>query len=77
MLGELLTVKRRREDDAVAAMAEARRALERERDACRAREREVAEFETWQAAERTRLDAALFHKRVSRDRLDEHRERRA
>lgn len=75
MLGELLTVKRRREDDAVAAVAEARRALGRERDACQARERELGEFETWQAAERERLDAALFHKHVTRDRLDEHRER--
>ena len=74
MLGDLLRIKRRREDDATAAVAEARVTLERRREACRAKERELAEYRTWQVAEKERLYAKVHHRNVTKDVLEKYRE---
>ena len=74
MLDDLLRIKRRREDDAVAAVAEARAALERRREACRAKERELEEYRTWQVAEKERLYAKVHHRNVTKDILEKYRE---
>ena len=74
MLDDLLRIKRRREDDAVAAVGEARAAFERRREACRAKERELEEYRTWQVAEKERLYAKLHHRNVTKDTLEKYRE---
>ncbi|MYE14169.1 MAG: hypothetical protein F4X99_21415 [Gammaproteobacteria bacterium] len=74
MLADLLRIKRRREDDAVAAVAEAKAALERRREACRAKERELEEYRTWQVAEKERLYAKVHHRNVTKDILEKYRE---
>lgn len=74
MLDDLLRIKRRREDDAVAAVAEARGALERRREACREKERELEEYRAWQVAEKERLYAKVHHRNVTKDILEKYRE---
>lgn len=74
MLDDLLRIKRRREDDAVAAVAEARGALERRREACREKERELEEYRAWQVAEKERLYAKVHHRNVTKDTLEKYRE---
>ena len=74
MLGDLLRIKRRREDDATAAVAEARAALERRREAVRDKEREFVEYRAWQVAEKERLYAKVHHRNVTKDTLEKYRE---
>ena len=74
MLDDLLRIKRRREDDAVADVAQARAALERRREACREKERELEEYRAWQVAEKERLYARVHHRNVTKDILEKYRE---
>lgn len=74
MLDDLLRIKRRREDDAIAAVAEARAALERRREACREKQRELEEYRAWQVAEKERLYAKVHHRNVTKDTLEKYRE---
>ena len=74
MLDDLLRIKRRREDDAVADVAQASAALERRREACREKERELVEYRAWQVAEKERLYARVHHRNVTKDILEKYRE---
>ena len=74
MLDDLLKIKRRREDDAVSAVAEARRALERQQEAARAKAQELKDYEAWQVTEKERLYDTLHNKNVTRDKLEKYRE---
>lgn len=74
MLDDLLRIKRRREDDAVVAVAQARAALERRREACREKQRELEEYRAWQVAEKERLYAKVHHRNVTKDILEKYRE---
>ena len=75
MLDEILTIKRRREDDATTAVGEAKRTLERRQAACRAKSTELQEYNVWQEAERVRLFEDLENKGVTRIELESYRER--
>ncbi|MCY3622480.1 MAG: YscO family type III secretion system apparatus protein [Gammaproteobacteria bacterium] len=74
MLDELLRIKRRREDSAAAALAEAKEAAERAEDAREAKQRDLADYAGWQAAEKERLYAKLHGRNVTRDALAKYRE---
>lgn len=74
MLDDLLRIKRRREDDATVAVAQARAALERRREACRDKERELEDYRAWQVAEKERLYAKVHHRNVTKDILEKYRE---
>ncbi len=75
MLQDLLTVKRRREDDAIAAVREATRTLERRRAERQAKEQELLEYNVWQETEKVRLYEQVHGKAVSRSKLEDYRER--
>ena len=74
MLDELLRIKRRREDSAAAALAEAKDAAERAEAAREAKQRDLADYARWQAAEKERLYAKLHGRNVTRDVLAKYRE---
>lgn len=74
MLADLLKIKRRREDDAVAAVAQAQRSLERLQSARDAKARELDEYRRWQEEEKLRLYERLHNRIVSRDKLEDYRE---
>ncbi len=74
MLDDLLSIKRRREDQATAAVAEAIRVLDAARDACRAKGNELQEYGVWQESEKERLFEEMRAKSVSRADLEEYRE---
>ena len=74
MLDDLLSIKRRREDRATAAVAEAIRALDAARAACRAKENELKDYGVWQDSEKVRLFEEVREKSVSRADLEEYRE---
>lgn len=74
MLADLLKIKRRREDDAVAALGEAQRSLERLGSARDAKARELDEYRRWQEEEKLRLYERLHNRFVSRDKLEDYRE---
>ena len=74
MFDELLRIKRRREDNAVAAVAEAKRAAESAAAAKREQERKLEDFDSWAAAERGRLDDKILGRAVTRSALDRYRE---
>ena len=74
MLTDLLKIKRRREDDAVAAVAEAQRSLERLQSAREAKARELDEYRHWQEAEKVRLYERVHNRTVDRHKLEEYRE---
>lgn len=74
MLEDLLRIKRRREDDAIAAAAEARRSLERSEAARDAKERELEEYRRWHAEEKVRLYEQVHGRSVTRARLESYRE---
>ena len=74
MLEDLLRIKRRREDDAIAAAAEARRALERAEATRDAKERELEEYRRWHAEEKVRLYEQVHGRSVTRARLESYRE---
>lgn len=75
MLEDLLTIKRRREDDAAAAVGEARRTVERQREACKTRRTALDEYNVWQEAEKLRLYEEVYRKSVTRAKLEGYRER--
>ena len=75
MLEDLLTIKRRREDDAAAVVGEARRAVERQREACKTRRTALDEYNVWQEAEKLRLYEEVYRKSVTRAKLEGYRER--
>ena len=75
MLDDILTIKRRREDDATTALRAAQRTLERKQAACHAKGRELAEYNTWQEAERVRLFEDVRNRDVTRSELESYRER--
>ena len=75
MLDDLLSIKRRREDDATAAVAEANRSLDAALDARRAKEEELAAYVAWKQAENARLFEEVCKKSVSRSELEGYRER--
>ncbi len=74
MLEELLTVKRRREDDAIAALAQARQALERQQSLMEAKRRELEEYKVWRQQEAERLFEAVRKQEVSRAKLERYRQ---
>ena len=74
MLDEILTIKRRREDDATAAVGEAKRTLERRQAARQAKNAELREYEVWQEAEKVRLFEDVQNKGVTRSELERYRE---
>ena len=74
MLNEILTIKRRREDDAAAAVGEAQRRLERREAERQDKSRELREYDVWQAAERVRLFEDVRNKGVTRSELERYRE---
>lgn len=74
MLDELLRIKRRREDSAAAALAEAKDAAERAEAVRAAKERDLVDYARWQAAEKERLYAELHGRNVTRDALGKYRE---
>ncbi|MCZ0944083.1 MAG: YscO family type III secretion system apparatus protein [Gammaproteobacteria bacterium] len=74
MLEELLTVKRRREDDAIAALAQARRALEQQQSLLEAKRRELEEYKAWRREEAERLFEAVRKQEVSRAKLERYRQ---
>lgn len=75
MLEDLLTIKRRREDDAAAVVGEARRTVERQRGACKTRRTALDEYNVWQEAEKLRLYEEVYRKSVTRAKLEGYRER--
>ncbi|MDE0365554.1 MAG: YscO family type III secretion system apparatus protein [Gammaproteobacteria bacterium] len=75
MLDEILTIKRRREDDAAAAVGEAQRTLERREAERQDKSRELREYDAWQAAERVRLFEDVRNRGVARADLERYRER--
>ena len=75
MLEDLLTIKRRREDDAAALVGEARRAVDRQRAACEAGRTALDEYNVWQEAEKLRLYEEVYRKSVTRAKLEGYRER--
>ena len=75
MLEDLLTIKRRREDDAAALVGEAQRTVDRRRAACEARRTALDEYNVWQEAERLRLYEEVYRKSVTRAQLEGYRER--
>ena len=74
MLEDLLTIKRRREDDAAAAVGEAQRTVDRQQAACQARQTALDEYNVWQEAEKARLYAEVYRKSVTRAKLEGYRE---
>ena len=74
MLDDLLTIKRRREADAAAVVAKARRTVDQREAACQARRNELDEYNVWQKAEKARLDAEVYRRSVSRPKLEAYRE---
>ncbi|MXY55910.1 MAG: hypothetical protein F4029_00410 [Gammaproteobacteria bacterium] len=74
MLDELMRIKRRREDSAATALAEAKDAAQRAEAAREAKQRDLAEYARWQATEKERLYAELHGRNVSRDVLAKYRE---
>ena len=75
MLEDLLTIKRRREDDAAAVVGEAQRTVDRQRAACRAKRTSLDEYNVWQEAEKVRLYEEVYRKNVTRAKLEGYRER--
>ena len=75
MLHDILAIKRRREDDATAAVGDAQRRLERRRAEWRDKSRELEEYDVWQEAERVRLFEDVRNRGVTRDELERYRER--
>ena len=75
MLEDLLTIKRRREDDAAAVVGEARRTVDRQRAACKAGQTALDEYNVWQEAEKVRLYEEVYRKSVTRAKLEGYRER--
>ena len=75
MLEELLTIKRRREDDAAALVGEAQRTVDQRRAACRAKRTALDEHDVWQEAEKSRLYEEVHRKSVTRAKLEGYRER--
>ena len=75
MLDDLLTIKRRREDDAAAVVGDAQRTVERQRVACRATRTALDEYNVWQGAEKVRLYEEVYRKCITRAMLEAYRER--
>ena len=75
MLDDLLTIKRRREDDAAAVMGEAQRTVDRQRAACETRRTALDEYNVWLEAEKVRLYEEVHRKSVTRAKLEGYRER--
>ena len=74
MLEDLLTIKRRREDDAAAVVGEAQRTVDRQQAACQAKQAAIDEYNVWQRAEKSRLYEEVYRKSVSRAKLEGYRE---
>ena len=75
MFEDLLIIKRRREDAAAAVVGEARRTVDRQRAACKARRTALEDYNVWQQAEKLRLYEEVYRKRVTRAKLEGYRER--
>ncbi len=75
MLDDILTIKRRREDDAISAVGKAQRTLERRQAECRDKSRELEEYGVWQAEERVRLFEDVQNRGVTRADLERYREK--
>lgn len=75
MLDDLLTIKRRREDTAIAALGAARRELEDRRAAAARAWQDVADHKRSAAAEKERLYDEMQGQAVTRGTLGEYRER--
>ena len=75
MLEDLLTIKRRREDDAAAVVGEAQRTVDQRRAACKAGRATLDEYNVWQEAEKLRLYEEVYRKSVTRAKLEGYRER--
>ena len=74
MLDDILTIKRRREDDATAEEREAKRALAERQAAEDAKARELADYVAWQEAERVRLFEDIRNRGVTRAELERYHE---
>ena len=75
MLEDLLTIRRRREDDAAAVAGEARRTVAERRAACEARRAALDKYNARQEEEKARLYEEVHHKSVTRAKLEGYRER--
>ena len=74
MLEELVAIKHRREDEAAAAVGEARQALARRQAEYDAKKRELADYDIWQETERARLFEDVRNTGASRAELERYRE---
>ena len=74
MLEDLLTIKRRREDDAAAVVGEAQRTVDRRRTDCETRRTALDEYNVWQEAEKVRLYEEVYRRNVTRAKLEGYRE---
>ena len=75
MLADLLNIKRLHEDDAVAALAEARASLDQKTTAHQLKQREQADYETWRIAEEERLYQRIQGKNITLSKLEVMREK--
>ena len=74
MLDDLLTIKRRREDDAIAALHEAGRVLEQRRAECEAKRQEFERYKVWRKEEAERLFDKVKQQEVPRSALERYRQ---
>ena len=74
MLEDLLTIKRRREDDAAAAVGEAQRIVAARQAAREAARTALDEYDVWQEREKSRLFEEVHRKSVTRAKLEGYRE---
>lgn len=74
MLDELLSIRRRREDDAKTSLNEAQHELHRQQAALQAKERELTGFAAWRGDEQVRLYQVVHQRNLSRRKLDEYRQ---
>ena len=74
MLDDLLAVKRRREDDAIAALTQARQALEQQQSRLDAKRRELEDYKVWRREEAERLFEVVRKQQVSRAKLERYRQ---
>ena len=74
MLEDLLTIKRRREDNASAAVGEAQRTVAARQAALEAGKAALDEYNVWQESEKSRLFEEVHGKSVTRAKLEDYRE---
>ena len=74
MLDELLSIRRRREDDALARVGEAQRELDNQQTAYQAKQRELNDYEVRRQDEMVRLYQTVHQQNVNRIKLESYRQ---